>query len=200
MANHTYDTKTILIANQKGGVGKTYIADELVFGFERNGLVLGDTLGLRDYDGQGGLIHEPTEATNPAIVVIDTPGALQPQLHEWIKESDLIIVPTLMTKPCMEPLKRMMEILLPWQATGKKVGVVLNQWDRYTACDDFAEWFDDTFPHVNNIEVANSEYVKQAQEWGKSIVDYKPHSRPASEMLCVYEWVTNLLYRNGRRA
>lgn len=187
--------KTVLIANQKGGVGKTFISDELCFALDR----LGVDYSLRDYDGQGGLIHIPVECEEPAMIIIDTPGALQPQMNDWIRESDLIIVPTLMTKPCMEPLQRMMEILKPWKAFGKKVLVVLNQWDRYTSCDDFAEWFDLTYPNEYNIEIANSEMIKQAQNHGKSIVEYKPHSRAAMEVTCMFEHIQNILYNGGRR-
>lgn len=194
MAN-VYDTKTILVANQKGGVGKTFITDELCFCCEKAEV----PYTLRDYDGQGGLIHTPSEQANPALIIIDTPGALQPQMNEWIKESDLIIVPTLMSRPCMEPLERMMSILKPWKAMNKKVMVVLNQWDRFTTCDDFAEWFDLTFPHEYNIEIANSEVIKQAQANGKSVIDYKPHSRSAMEVRCMFEHVQNILYNDGRR-
>lgn len=42
--------KTILIANQKGGCGKTLVVDELAFSFDRTDV----KYSLYDLDGQGG--------------------------------------------------------------------------------------------------------------------------------------------------
>ena len=187
----TYDTKTILIANQKGGVGKTWIADELCFMCENAGM----PYTLRDYDGQGGLNHDPVESDDPALVIIDTPGALQPRLSEWIKEADLILVPTLMTKQCMEPLDRMIEILKPWQHMGKKVIIVMNQWDRFTSCSDFEEWFFSKYPDLTTLTLSDSEVIKQAIEHGKSVVNYKKYSKSASEVMAFFEIIMNTLYK-----
>lgn len=187
----TYDTKTILIANQKGGVGKTWIADELCFMCENSDM----PYTLRDYDGQGGLNHKPVENDDPALVIIDTPGALQPKLNEWIREADLILVPTLMTKQCMEPLERMIEILKPWKRMGKKAVIVMNQWDRYTACADFEEWFFAKYPEENTVTLSDSEVIKQAIEHGKSVVNYRKYSKSASEMMAFYTYVMNVLYK-----
>ena len=43
--------KTILIANQKGGCGKTLVVDELAFSFDRTDV----KYSLYDLDGQGGI-------------------------------------------------------------------------------------------------------------------------------------------------
>lgn len=42
--------KTILVCNQKGGVGKSLCADELAFSFERTGT----PVSFYDLDAQGG--------------------------------------------------------------------------------------------------------------------------------------------------
>lgn len=44
------DMKTILVCNQKGGVGKSLCADELAFSFERTGT----PVSFYDLDAQGG--------------------------------------------------------------------------------------------------------------------------------------------------
>ena len=191
----TYNTKTILIANQKGGVGKTWIADELCFMCENSDM----PYTLRDYDGQGGLNHTPVESEDPALIIIDTPGALQENLNGWIKQADLIIVPTLMTKVCIEPLERMLEILRPWQRMGKDVVVVLNQWNRYNACADFEEWYFEKYPEQKTITLSESEVVRQAINAGKSVVNYKKYSKSASEMMVFYEYIMNILYKDKRR-
>lgn len=190
-----YDTKTILVTNQKGGVGKTWIADELCFMCENSDM----PYTFRDYDMQGGPNHQPVESDDPALVIIDTPGALQENLNSWIKEADLIIVPTLMTKVCIEPLERMLEILKPWQRMGKEVVVVLNQWNRYTACADFEEWYFSKYPEQKTITLSESDIVRQAINAGKSVVNYRKYSKSASEMMVFYEYIMNLLYKNKRR-
>ena len=45
---------TILFLNQKGGVGKTTLADELAFALERRG----STVAFVSTDPQGGSVHE----------------------------------------------------------------------------------------------------------------------------------------------
>ena len=191
----TYDTKTILIANQKGGVGKTWITDELCFMCENADM----PYTLRDYDGQGGLNHTPVESDDPALIIIDTPGALQPNLNEWIKQADMILVPTLMTKQCMEPLERMIEILRPWKRMGKHVIIILNQWDRYTACSDFEEWFFTKYPNEMTMTISDSEVVKQAIEHGKSVVNYRKYSKSAKEMMVFYDVIMTTLYKEKLR-
>lgn len=46
--------KTILLVNQKGGVGKTTLADEIAWGLERRGR----EVGFGNLDPQGGACHE----------------------------------------------------------------------------------------------------------------------------------------------
>lgn len=190
-----YDTKTILVTNQKDGVGKTWIADELCFMCENSDM----PYTFRDYDMQGGSNHQPVESDDPALVIIDTPGALQENLNSWIKAADLIIVPTLMTKVCIEPLERMLEILKHWQRMGKEVVVVLNQWNRFTACADFEEWYFSKYPEQKTITLSESDIVRQAINAGKSVVNYRKYSKSASEMMVFYEYIMNLLYKNKRR-
>ena len=65
--------KTILVCNQKGGVGKSLVADEIAFSFERSGI----PVSFYDLDTQGGTLHETHEADGAQVAVVDTPGALQ---------------------------------------------------------------------------------------------------------------------------
>ena len=52
--------KTILIANQKGGCGKTLVVDELAFSFDRTDV----KYSLYDLDGQGGMLIHKDGKTN----------------------------------------------------------------------------------------------------------------------------------------
>ncbi len=186
----TYNTKTILITNQKGGVGKTFIADELCFMCEEAAL----PYTFRDMDGQGGCIHEPKEEKDPALIIIDTPGALTEGLQEAIRDADLIIIPTLMTTACIPALETMLEIVKPWKMMGKDVLVVLNQWNRYTACADFEEWFFNNYPREKTITLSDSEVIRQATSFGISVTQHKKHSKSAVEMRVFREVIMDMLY------
>lgn len=60
--------KTILVCNQKGGVGKSLVADEIAFSFERSGI----PVSFYDLDTQGGTLHETHEADAAQVAVVDT--------------------------------------------------------------------------------------------------------------------------------
>ena len=73
--------KTVLICNQKGGVGKTLIADELAFALERDAI----PFNFYDLDAQGSAIHQTTENPDAVVSIVDTAGALQSNLAKWIE-------------------------------------------------------------------------------------------------------------------
>lgn len=186
----TNTPKTILICNQKGGVGKTYLADELCFMCDEMHI----PYTLIDLDGQGGLNHEPIETDNPQLIIMDTPGSLQENLNFWIDMADLIIVPTMLTKSCINPLETMMEILKPWQDNEKKVLVILNCSNRFTSSNDFKEWFFKTYPNQLTYSISDSEIVKQAIEYERSVVDYKKSSKVSIEIQGLRNLVLNLTH------
>ena len=84
--------KTVLLCNQKGGVGKTLIADELAFALERDKI----PYSFFDLDDQGSAIHTTNENPEAVVQIVDTAGALQSNLVKWIEAADFIIVPTMM--------------------------------------------------------------------------------------------------------
>lgn len=80
--------KNIVVCNQKGGVGKSLVADELAFSLERSKL----STSFYDLDGQGGTLHETKEVESAETSVVDTPGALQRELADWLKGTDFTCV------------------------------------------------------------------------------------------------------------
>ena len=83
---------TILIANQKGGVGKTTIADELAFELERRGA----SVSFISTDPQGGSVHETDDGDEERDWrIVDTPGVLADALPEWCEAADMVLVPML---------------------------------------------------------------------------------------------------------
>lgn len=95
--------KTILVCNQKGGVGKSLVADEIAFSFERSGI----PVSFYDLDTQGGTLHKTHEEDGAQVAVVDTPAALQEGLADWLKEADVVVIPTRTTSRDIEPLMRM---------------------------------------------------------------------------------------------
>ena len=167
--------RKILVCNQKGGVGKSLIADELVFSFERSGI----PVAFLDLDGPGGTIHKTDRNEDAEVAVVDTPGALQPQLKAWLFDADLIIIPTRTTSRDIEPLCRMKEAV---EAAGKsdQTIYVLNSWNRFRASSDFLAWIRGTCGSgVKIYKLPQSEMFVQAGASGVSVVEYSRHSTAA---------------------
>lgn len=141
--------KKVLVCNQKGGVGKSLIADELAFSFERSGI----PLAFLDLDAQGGTIHRTDPNENAQVAVIDTPGALQPQLKDWLADADVIVIPTRTTSRDIEPLMRMRQAVQAGARPGVPVVYVLNGWNRWRVSFDFLEWFRGQCPDLQAAAV-----------------------------------------------
>lgn len=121
---------TVIIINQKGGVGKTTIADELAFALER-----------RDFktvyvstDPQGGAVHEQPEdfeeIENAEFQIVDTPGVLSEGLSEWCVNADLILIPLLPSTRDLEPTLRTWEVAKA-SKTQAPIRFIVNQYYPY---------------------------------------------------------------------
>ena len=163
--------KNILIVNQKGGVGKSTLADLIMFEYEKAGI----PAAFYDLDGQGGVIHETVEDPDAEVAVIDTPGALQEQMGDWIRAADLIIIPTRTTMMDMQPLVRMMEMV---QDAPCPVIYVEMAWNRYTTARQFEEWLQEA-TRGKILRIPQSEKIAQAASAGQSVIDYAPRSAAA---------------------
>lgn len=169
--------KNVLVCNQKGGVGKTLIADELAFAFERDGI----PYNFYDLDCQGSAIHESKLDPDAVVSIIDTPGALQPEMIKWFEEADFIIVPTMMSNRDVAPLERMIELLDPFK--GKKpILFVFNRWNRFNISKDFIGWFNTLYPDLKTACISDTTDFNQAGARSESIFDFKP-SNPACKQI-----------------
>ena len=165
--------KNILIVNQKGGVGKSTLADLLIWEFEKAEI----PCSFYDLDGQGGVVHETFENPKAKVAVIDTPGALQKDMRAWIKEADLIIVPTKATMMDVRPLQRMMELVKDAKCP---VLFVEMMWNRFTTAASFEEWLrSETKGKYHILRIPQSEQFAQAAAVGCSVIDYAPRSSAA---------------------
>lgn len=169
--------KTILVCNSKGGVGKSLIADELAFSFERTGT----PMSFYDLDSQGGTIHKTKEDPNAKVVIVDTPGALQSQLTEYMKAADVIVIPTRTTSRDIEPLQRM-QAAVKANAPKAKVVYVLNAWNRWRASRDFSDWFVQNNGVAMIAKIPQSEVIVQASAFGESVVTYAKGTNAAESV------------------
>ena len=186
-------TQTILICNQKGGVGKTLVADELAFGFDRKGI----PYNLYDLDRQGGSVHKEVRNDNAVVNIVDTPGALQKDLVKWMINADLIIIPTKMTPRDLQPLITMFD-LIKQNKVEAPVFCVFNEWNRYNAAKEFEEWFMSTYPTVR-YRIPRSEGFTQAALDGVSIFNLSKYKKSfaADQLKALIRDVIELLSLEG---
>lgn len=176
--------KTVLVCNQKGGVGKTLIADELAFALERDGI----PYNFIDLDDQGSAIHETKEDPDSKIQIVDTPGALQPEMLKWIDAADFIIVPTMLSFSDKKPLERMIKILEPYKAK-KPTLFVFNAWTRFNISKDFINWFNNVYPDLKTAIVAETTAFKQAGACGVSINEFQASNIGCKQIEYIYSSV-----------
>lgn len=173
--------KNVLVCNQKGGVGKTLIADELAFAFERDGI----HFNFYDLDCQGSSIHESKIDPDAVVSVIDTAGALQPDMIKWFEEADFIIVPTMMSNRDVAPLERMIGLLEPFK--GKKpILFVFNRWNRFNISKDFIGWFNTLYPDLKTACISDTTDFNQAGARSESIFDFKPSNAACKQIDHIY--------------
>ncbi len=169
--------KTILVCSQKGGVGKSTIADHIAWSLERTET----PYNFYDLDQQGGVVHQTSETDNAEATVIDTPGALQPTLGEWISQADVIIIPTRLTRLDVMPLTRMFELV---EHVKCPVILVENAWNRFLAADAFEEWlFSENLPaNFTVMKLPQAEAIAQSAAYGESVEAIAPRSKAAAAM------------------
>ena len=173
MYSDVSDMKTILVCNQKGGVGKSLVADEIAFSFERSGI----PVSFYDLDAQGGTLHRTQEADGAEVAVVDTPGALQEALSEWLREADVVVIPTRTTSRDIEPLMRMRKAV--FKHSRAKIVYVMNGWNRFKASRDFMEWFGGLAGDQTVVTLPQSEAFVQAGAAGVSVVEFDRRGKAA---------------------
>lgn len=175
---------TVLYLNQKGGVGKTTLADELAFALERRGR----TVAFVTTDPQGGSVHEvcedPDFAETCDYQIVDTAGSLSDGIGDWCRAAELILVPMLPSTRDMEPTMRTIDIA---KESGTKAGiyVIVNGFYAFGRLDrqliEFLEAGD--IPILAKVPRAVA--LSQAAGEGRSVADFAPKSHvvPALEAL-----------------
>lgn len=166
---------TILLLNQKGGVGKTTIADELAFAFERRGM----TVAFVSTDPQGGNVHEvcddPYVAEQCDFQIVDTAGVLKDGMDDWCRAADMILVPMLPSTRDVDPTRRTLSIAEA-SKTRAKTFVLLNCFYAFGRLDrDLVEYLkSEDVPVLTKIPRAVA--LSQAAAAGVSVAEFAPRS------------------------
>lgn len=187
--------KTILIANQKGGSGKTLLADSLATAFELDEI----KTNFIDLDQQGGAMHETVTEEDAAVQIVDTPGALQKDLKLWMEEADYLIIPTMMSTRDIPPLEKTLEVYGLCKVK-PNVLVVFNRWNRTNNTKSFMEWFEAAYPDIATAVLCDSTAFNDASARGKSIEQYRPSSNGAKQIREIYSIIKHdLKIKEGYR-
>lgn len=173
--------KTLLICNQKGGVGKTLIADQVSFLLEQDGI----PFSFVDLDQQGGSIHEPINNPDALVTVVDTPGALQADTIKNIKSADMIIIPTRASFSDQPALEKMIHRLRE-NNIQKPVLFVINCLNRYSQSQAFVEWFQESYPELKFLPLSQSELFASSVILKKSVCQIKSGSQVAQQINNIY--------------
>lgn len=166
---------TVLFLNQKGGVGKTTLADELAFALERRGR----TVAFVSTDPQGGSVHavcdDPDYAEACDFQVVDTAGSLNDGMADWCRAADLVLVPMLPSTRDLEPTLRTIDIARK-SGTKAHIAVIVNAYYAFGRLDrQLMEYLDSEGLDVF-AKVPRAVAFAQAAGEGMSVADYAPYS------------------------
>ena len=180
-------TKVILIANPKGGSGKTTLADELAFEMEARGL----TVSFANLDNQGGTIHETVEYPDSDILIIDTPGRLMDKMKDWAKSADIVLVPL---NPSVRDLPVTVEFVETIQSYAPTF-IVMNRFNpRFVVSKELVRYASDSGLPVVGKLVESTEFPKASMNQ-KGVVHTSPHSTAA---FSVRSLTDNVLKKVGK--
>ena len=173
--------KNVLFVNRKGGCGKSTLCAEFVLSLRRSGI----PVNFYDLDVQGGTILKSGEEPGAKVSAVDTPGAMENDVIEWIREADVVVIPTTASALDMESLTLMVETYQAQKKRGSKLIVVVNQFTRYRSCKVFMSWLTDELKDskAEIVTMARSEAFLRAAEYGQSVVDNAPRSAAAVSAL-----------------
>lgn len=214
--------KTIVLATQKGGCGKSTLAVSLAVAAMQGGL----SIRLIETDPQGTLWNWQQQRACPhpvvdvisdvaqleqrlwifnrhdvAVTIIDTASGLSALTNAAIRRADLCLIPV---RPSIIDIQAVTPTLGTVRANGKAFAFVLNQAPhRGRRIDDAArELGDESAPDLKDI-VAQPYIGLRVQHQdalgkGLAVTEYAPAEKSADEIRRLWQWVENKLDQRVR--
>lgn len=165
---------TITVANPKGGVGKTTIAENLAFFYEE---AFDLPLAYLNMDDQGSP-HQTQPIPDADYCIVDTAGKLERELSQLFTDTDTLIVPTMSSPLGMKPLHTLVTHFRKVSPQARLI-VVVNCYDSRRSVDRF--YLDYIRKNIDPRPYTIPESTKMVQCLMKpcSVVSAFPGSRPA---------------------
>lgn len=170
--------KRIVVANIKGGNGKTTIANELAYSLDRSHI----PYSFFDMDGQRGGAHTETEHPDAVVNIADTAGSIETgDLHDLAKAADVVVIPTRSSKLDVYSFAETLNTVR--DANPDAVVIVIhNGWNRYRLARDFGEWLTDNAHGAPVYQLPQSEPIAMAMTRDVSVQEQNRRSSGAKAM------------------
>lgn len=181
--------KTILLVNQKGGVGKTTLADEIAWGLERRGY----EVGFGNLDPQGGARHEEGLLDEEdAVNVVDTPGFLSEKISDYARHADVAVIPVQPGTLGLRPMRRTLK-LIGEANPALAVGIVVNNFAANQVVDrQFLELLEaDELPVLGTVPTAAA--FKQSSALGKPVCEVQRGGKAAQAVERLLDQIEEVL-------
>ena len=175
------NTKTVMVVSQKGGVGKSTIAEEIAYSLDRTST----PYNYYDLDGQGGSVHGTVERDDAVVQIVDTPAGLDDATLASLPEADFVVVACKPTPRDVAPLERTLSIV---EDAGLPYLVVVTHSDpRHRLTREFMEdYIVDRVGAGNVVTLPLSQMYPQADMAERSVVEYaRRHTAAASTLAMV---------------
>lgn len=111
------------------------------------------------------MLHVTHEVKDTEVAVVDTPEALQEALPDWLKATDVVVIPMRTVSRDREPLMQMRKAV--FKHSRAKIVYVINGWNRFKASRDFIDWFKGLAGDQMVVRLPQSEAFIQAGVVGK---------------------------------
>lgn len=175
--------KRIVVANIKGGNGKTTIANELAFSFDRTGT----PYSFFDLDGQRGGAHAQSEHSGAVVIIADTAGSIEADdLRDLARAADVVVIPTRSSKLDVYSFAETLQTVRGANPDAAVI-IVHNGWNRYTLARDFGEWLDEHADGAPIYRLPQSEPVAMAMTRDVSVQEQNRRSSGARAMQTIVD-------------
>lgn len=162
--------KNIVVMMQKGGVGKTAIADELAYSMDRTGV----SYEFYDLDPQHTALHGNHRDQEAVVSIVDTKPGIDSGAIENIQDADLIVIPTKASIDDQTALERTRKLVHQTKAE-VPVLIVQNMWNRYRNCRNFSEWLVESLgDKERTLQMNQTDWIPNSREAEKSIIELAP--------------------------